>query len=437
MEQVGSIDSHFAFKFLRGFAHRLDKIEEKTKSLFVAVAIVLYVGSLVLLARKVNPLTDFDGFLVKALANLSIPFGVILLQELLELLTTIPTSALRSAAQQFEIVALVILRSFFKDFYKLNKAVALGEFSEPVQIAVVKIASLVLITILIITFNRLSARAGVERRHVGRANANLLRQFVVFLLCALVAVYMVVVERSFDVMTFISIVFTGMIVLDAVFFLWMIPQNHEFDSLIFDGNLVVSLIFARFPLFAANLVTYPLAVIGVALATGGLRLFIRPTELRFLGNPQEDEVARLDLTITNDTREIPTVNKKCALFLKQFSVPDEIAKKVRLSCDELLNNVISYAYDDEREHEINMSLALCEGRLAITISDDGKAFNPFRQEVPDTEISLEEREVGGLGVFLVRNVMDKVAYHRQTGKNVVTLLKWLDARPDAGVATGA
>lgn len=434
MQQLGSRELELLFKSLRAFAHSLEKLEEKTKPLFVAVAILLYAGSLAFLVRKVNPLTDLDEFLVKALANLSIPFGVILLQELLELITAIPRSALGSAAQQFEIIALVILRSFFKDFYKLNKAVALGEFSEPVQLAIVKVISLVLITVLIITFNRLSERAGVERQHAGRSNANLLRQFVVVVLCTATAIYMVTVEHSFDIMTFISIVFTGMIVLDAVFFLWMMPKNHEFDSLMFDGNLVVSLIFARFPLFTANLVSFPLAVIGVALATGGLHLFIRPTELRLLGNPQEDDVARLDLTIKNRTSDLEEVNKRCARFLKQFNISEDIVKKVRLSCDELLNNIISFAYDDQGEHEINVGLALCDDRLAITISDDGRPFNPFRQDIPDTEASLEDRVIGGLGIYLVRTSMNKVAYQRQTGKNVVTLLKHLHDKANAGTA---
>ena len=110
-------------------------------------------------------------------------------------------------------------------------------------------------------------------------------------------------------------------------------------------------------------------------------------------------------------------------------MPDDIAKRVRLCCDELLSSTISHSYDDERDHEINVSLALCEDRLAITISDDGKPINPFRQEIPDTETSLENREIDGLGIYLVRTIMDKVAYHRQTGKNVVTLLKHLDENP--------
>jgi len=420
---------HHILKALRALARRLEKVEEKTKPVFVIVAIVFYIGCLIKLTGEINPITDFDHFLIKALAKLSVPFGIILLQEMLELLTAVPRSALQSACQQFELIALVILRSFFKDFYKLSNAIAEGEFSEPVQVAVMKVLSLVAITYLITVFNRLSKRAGVERQSTAQLNTNHLRQLFVLCLYAAAAVYVAAQSGwPFDIMQFIRIVFTGMIVLDALFFLGMMSKNDEFDSLMFDGNLVVSLIFARFPLFAANLVAFPMAVIGVALATGGLRLFIRPTELRFLDNPQEDDVARLELTIQNQMSELEQVNTQTARFLKQLNVADEVVRKVRLSCEELLSNTIQFAYDDKGSHDIGIGLALCGNRLAITILDDGKPFNPFRQNVPDIDTSLTEREVGGLGIYLVRSMMNKVAYHRQTGKNVITLLIYLDGQ---------
>jgi serine/threonine-protein kinase RsbW len=420
------LDVKFFFGILYRITHGLEKIEEKTKYLFITIAILLYTVSLVQLAQKVSPLTSLDEFLVKALANLSIPFGVILLQEFFELINTIPKSALQSACQQFELIALVILRSFFKEFYKLNKAVTAGEFSDPVKLAIVKVVSLAVITVLIIIFKRLSERAGLERQSAKQVRINHLKQFSVIILCLASLVYMLYFKQSFYIITFLSIVFTGLIVLDALFFMIMIPQNDEFDNLMYDGTLVISLIFARFPLFAVNIVAFPMAMIGVALATGGLYLFIRPTELHFLGNPREDEVARLDIVIKNRLAELETVNKKTGLFLKQFNVADDKMKKVRLACEELLSNIITFAYTDKQEHAINIGLALCGKRLTVTISDFGKPFNPFRQDVPDTEASLEEREIGGLGIYLVRSVMNKVAYNRQTGKNVTTLLMVLD-----------
>ncbi len=424
-----------AIRMLGHISSALDWFEHKTKALFVIAALVLYAGSLVLLAQKVSPTSDLELFLVKALGNLSIPFGVILLQELLELLTTISHSALRSTCQQFEIVALVILRSFFKDFYKLNKAVAAGSFDEPVQKALVKIGALVLITVLITLFRRLSERAGIERLSAPRQTANLLRQTTFVALILGILAYMLLGQHSFDIMTFMSITFTGMIVLDAVFFLAGTLKSHEFDSLMFNGGLVVSLILARFPLFSANMLSYALAVVGVAFATGALRLFIRPVELEFLGNPSEDDVARLDLVIMNRPTELPALHKKSAAFLQPFGVTETVIKRVRLACDELLNNVIMYAHGDECAHDIRVGLALHGDRLTVTVSDTGQPFNPFRSPIPDTHADLDERDPGGLGIHLVRSVMDRVSYRRQAGCNVVTLLKCLSrATPEGAQA---
>ncbi len=414
------------YRILNGLAKGLDWLEHKTKSLFVIVAILLYAGSLLFLSRTVSPTADLDTFLVKALGNLSIPFGVILLQEFLELLTTISRSTLRSTCQQFEIVALVILRSFFKDFYKLNKAVSAGAFDEHVQKALVKVAAIVIITVLISIFKRLGERAGIERQHADRKSMNLMKQAAVVVLGIGVIAYMLIGERSFSITSFMSLIFTGMIVMDAVFFLAAIMKSHEFDSLMFNGGLVVSLIFARFPLFVSNRLSYVLAIVGVAFATIALRLFIRPVELEFLGNPSEDEVARLDLVIANQATELVAMNEKAAMFLRKFGVAEPLIKRVRLACDEIAGNIISYAHPDTGEHDIELGLALYNHRLAVTVSDGGKPFNPFRAQIPDTHSSLEEREVGGLGIHLVRNVMDRVSYRREDGRNVVTLLKHLE-----------
>jgi sigma-B regulation protein RsbU (phosphoserine phosphatase) len=91
--------------------------------------------------------------------------------------------------------------------------------------------------------------------------------------------------------------------------------------------------------------------------------------------------------------------------------------------DELLSNIISYAYQDDLEHDIEIKWELSGDRLTMMITDDGIPFNPFGSEAPDTSLSLEERDVGGLGVHLVKSVMDKVSYQRRIDKNVVTLTK--------------
>ena len=96
--------------------------------------------------------------------------------------------------------------------------------------------------------------------------------------------------------------------------------------------------------------------------------------------------------------------------------------------DEFLNNIISYAYRDQNEHDIEIQVELVGNQLKTIIIDDGTSFNPFKTSSPDTKLSIEEREIGGLGIHLVQNMMDKVAYQRLKDKNVVTLIKQLDMK---------
>ena len=101
--------------------------------------------------------------------------------------------------------------------------------------------------------------------------------------------------------------------------------------------------------------------------------------------------------------------------------------------DEILSNIISYAYGyrDERKHEIKIVVELTAQRLVITIQDDAFPFNPFAREAPVTVgRSIEEREIGGLGIHLVQQVMDDATYKRQQNANVVTFCKYLTEGAD-------
>ena len=94
--------------------------------------------------------------------------------------------------------------------------------------------------------------------------------------------------------------------------------------------------------------------------------------------------------------------------------------------DEMLNNVVNYAYRDEQEHLIEVEFVLSGNRLVITMRDDGVPFNPFALDPPNIALSLDEREVGGLGIYLVRSAMDEYMYNRHIGRNVVTLVKLIE-----------
>ena len=131
----------------------------------------------------------------------------------------------------------------------------------------------------------------------------------------------------------------------------------------------------------------------------------------------------LELSLASDIREIPLAAARIDAFCVQNGLPPEIAFDINLAVDELLTNTISYGYDDDRKHRIELMLHFNRDEAMVRIADDGEPFDPLQVLDPDKEAPLESRAKGGLGVFLVRNVMDHVEYRRGDGCNIITLTK--------------
>jgi sigma-B regulation protein RsbU (phosphoserine phosphatase) len=128
-----------------------------------------------------------------------------------------------------------------------------------------------------------------------------------------------------------------------------------------------------------------------------------------------------EITIKADMSEIDRVNDTFSEYAENAGLSAGIIQKVSISFDDLLNNVVAYGFDDPEGHEIQITAQHKNSRLVITVTDDGVPFNPFDQVGPDTTLSVEERDIGGLGVLLVVELMDECTYKRLRDRNVVTL----------------
>ncbi len=131
----------------------------------------------------------------------------------------------------------------------------------------------------------------------------------------------------------------------------------------------------------------------------------------------------LEISLGNELQEIAGVAERVEAFCAARGLGPQIAYAVNLSIDEILTNTISYGYDDDEAHRIDLAVRLEGETLVVTIADDARPFDPSPPRQADVEAPLEEREVGGLGLFLVQQMMDGVEYRRQGGRNVVTLTK--------------
>lgn len=130
---------------------------------------------------------------------------------------------------------------------------------------------------------------------------------------------------------------------------------------------------------------------------------------------------KLNISIANSLPEIATVTDALDQFTQTLGLPETVTWRVHLALEELLRNVITHAFSDNTEHAIEVDITCTDYHLIATIIDDGIPFNPLNAKPPDLSDALEDREVGGLGVHLARNVVDAIDYEWRMEKNIVTV----------------
>ena len=127
--------------------------------------------------------------------------------------------------------------------------------------------------------------------------------------------------------------------------------------------------------------------------------------------------------IENRVEELPSLAKKIEVLAEKWELLPGLAMNINLAMEEALSNIIFYAFTDSDKHQIKISISLNNKGLTIKITDNGIPFNPLSQHQPDITLPAEERPVGGLGIFLISQIMDKMNYTRQNNQNILTLNK--------------
>jgi serine/threonine-protein kinase RsbW len=128
------------------------------------------------------------------------------------------------------------------------------------------------------------------------------------------------------------------------------------------------------------------------------------------------------VTIGRDMGGIARANAAFGAFAEAHAVPDGVRRGMNVALDELLTNTVSHGLSDGAG-DVSIEVDLGPDRLTVTLSDSGQAFDPFGQTAPDTTLSVEDRPIGGLGIHLVRNLVDDVSYERHLDRNIVVLTK--------------
>ena len=135
----------------------------------------------------------------------------------------------------------------------------------------------------------------------------------------------------------------------------------------------------------------------------------------------------LRLTLHNNLDELGRLASELETFCALHGLGPKVLNALNLALEEVVTNVISYGFDDGEVHDIAVSLEMRGGELTASVEDDGAAFDPLSKADPDVEASIDDRRIGGLGVLLVKRLMDDVTYARIDGRNVLSMRKRLSA----------
>ena len=128
------------------------------------------------------------------------------------------------------------------------------------------------------------------------------------------------------------------------------------------------------------------------------------------------------LTLNNNINELDRLEPFLEDFFQQNGLAMESLSKIDLALEEALANVIMYAYPEGTEGDVTLSMRVENNAICMEISDGGVPFNPLQQQEADLDVPLEKRKIGGLGIHLIKEIMDSVAYEYREGKNLLKLV---------------
>ena len=133
--------------------------------------------------------------------------------------------------------------------------------------------------------------------------------------------------------------------------------------------------------------------------------------------------ASIEIRIANRISEMERVTELVDGFGAGHALSNEVMVALNVSLDEILNNIISYGYDDTANHDIVVRIELRDGCVEVAVEDDGRPFNPLLAPGPD--LTAKPRHVGGVGLHFVRKLTDHLEYARRDGMNELRFRKKL------------
>ena len=139
------------------------------------------------------------------------------------------------------------------------------------------------------------------------------------------------------------------------------------------------------------------------------------------------ETHKYSFKLNMELSELETLNRQLHAFGERTQLSESAIFEINVCLDELFTNIVSYGYEDNMDDHIDFTFTLMDDVLTIRVEDEGMPFNPLGVKLPEKVYDLDNLQVGGLGIHIVKKLMDDIHYKIYHGKNNLTLKKFIRA----------
>ena len=133
----------------------------------------------------------------------------------------------------------------------------------------------------------------------------------------------------------------------------------------------------------------------------------------------------VSIKLKNRISELERLDQKLQAFGASIGLSKKCVFQINLAVDELFTNIVKYGFADNNLHYVAITLSHRDGKISIRVEDNGVPFDPAAKQTSELKDPLEHCKIGGLGLHLVKKIMDDIIYERRGGKNVITLVKYI------------
>lgn len=133
--------------------------------------------------------------------------------------------------------------------------------------------------------------------------------------------------------------------------------------------------------------------------------------------------SEVKLTVKNRIEDLLRVNSIFESFATQHDIGGRLRYHLLVSIEEILTNIIKYGFDEQGVHPIHITFRLVLENVEMEFEDRGREFNPLEVDEPNLETAIEDRQLGGLGIHLVKKMVDVAQYRREGDRNILLLRK--------------